>query len=149
MGPRQRERLWGKLESGERLHVNEARLAGLRPGLSSWREVQARLETPHLIGPHLRALSGPEAGLGQTWKEGGARREAGRPERGACVTLRRVTCDAGGHGGKRATQRRQLPSATPQRLEPSRGRHPQRLEELLAVGGQGEGSAESLSRGGG
>lgn len=65
------------------------------------------------------------------------------------VTLSHVTSGAGGHGGKRATQPVRLPSAAPQRLGPPGGGHPQRLEELLAVGGQGPGGAPRLPRGGG
>lgn len=76
----------------------------------------------------------------------------GRPEAGGGrvgVTLRRCARGAGGHGGKRAAQRRRLPSAPPQRLGPLGGGHPQRLEELLAVGGQGADGAERPARGGG
>ena len=95
----------------------------------------------------VRRLPAGRRGRGETR---GARRVASRPEEDAQrVALRRVTCSVGGHGGKRAPQRRQRPAAAPQRLEPAGGRHPQRLEELLAVGGQGEGSAEGLPRGGG
>lgn len=106
----------------------------------------------HATGPRLGSLPGGEAARRETWREPGVKHQAGGQAPGAGrarVTLRRVTCGGGGHGGKRAPQRRGLPSAAPQRLEPAGGRHPQRLEELLAVGGQGEGSAEGLRRGGG
>lgn len=83
------------------------------------------------------------AGAGQ----GGAGRGAGDGHAG--VTLRRVTCGVGSHGGKRTAQRRRHPSASPQRLGPPGGCLPQRLEELLAVGGQGEGGSEVLPGGGG
>lgn len=74
---------------------------------------------------------------------GGARR-AGPGGGHVAVNLRWFTRGAGSHGGKRAAQRRRLPSAPSQRLGPLGGGYPQRLEELLAVGGQGADGAERL-----
>lgn len=82
-------------------------------------------------------------------REAGAGRRTGPGGGRVGVTVRHVTRGASGHGGKRATQRRRLPSAAPQRLGPFGGGHPQRLEELLAVGGQGAGGAEHVPRGDG
>lgn len=56
---------------------------------------------------------------------------------------------AGGHGRERAALRNQLLAAAPERLGPPGGCHPQRLEDVLAVGGQGENGADGLPRGGG
>lgn len=109
---------------------------------------------PHALGHYSSPFPAPEAEpLGVADQADRGQAAAGRrtgPGGGRVgVTVRHVTCGASGHGGKRTTQRRRLPSAAPQRLGPLGGGHPQRLEELLAVGGQGAGSAEHVPRGGG
>lgn len=58
-----------------------------------------------------------------------------------------VSRGAGGHGWKRAPRSRLI--AARQRLGPPGGRHPERLEDLLAFGGQGAGDADNLPEGGG
>ena len=90
---------------------------------------------------------GGNAGSGAGRRKG---REGGGGGARLCrVTVRRVRRGVGSHGGKRPWQPRELSSASSQRLRPPGGGLPQRLEELLAVGWQGEGGSEGLRRGGG
>lgn len=128
--------------------------------------LRLRRERPR-IGPFLRYLpccGGFSTRVGLVMDRPGGRslggtrgREAGKAgevegRRGRGEGAGRLTCvayRADGNGGKRGWQPRQFSSAASQRLGSPGGCHPQRLEELLAVGGEGEGGSKDLSGGGG
>lgn len=93
------------------------------------------------LGPEPRPVGQPRVCPARRAGAGG---DGGRAAR---KPVRPAVSRGHGHGWKRAPRSR-LPAAR-QRLEPPGGRHPERLEDLLACGGQGAGGAGGAPGGGG